>query len=110
MPAGPDGWSEWIHPLPGYLMQCCDCGLIHDMEFAIMPFDGEPTDFNFGEGVEGGLIVFRARRLARDSDSDPQGENSRSEVEGEASQSGAAKTAHRPVSPCNSPQPEDPQS
>lgn len=32
-----------------------------------------------------------------DSESVPQGENSRSEVEGEATQSGGAKTAHRPT-------------
>ncbi len=28
-----DGWSDWIHPLPGYKMACCDCGLVHNMEF-----------------------------------------------------------------------------
>jgi hypothetical protein len=49
-------------------------------------------------------------RLPRDSGSGRNGEDSRSEVEGEASQSGAENTAHRPVSPCNPPQPEDPQS
>lgn len=56
-----EGWSEWIHPLPGYRMQCCDCGLIHDMGFAITPNEGEPTRFNAGE-TEGGVIIFRARR------------------------------------------------
>lgn len=30
-----DGWSEWIHPLPGYRFSCCDCGLVHNMEFRI---------------------------------------------------------------------------
>lgn len=30
-----EGWSDWIHPLPGYRMACCDCGLVHDMEFRI---------------------------------------------------------------------------
>jgi hypothetical protein len=39
----------------------------------------------------------RVTRRHRDSDSDPQGENSRSEVEGSASQSGAENTAHRPT-------------
>ena len=38
-----------------------------------------------------------------DSGSDPEGENPRSGVEGEASQSGAAKTAHRPKPIGNTP-------
>lgn len=29
------GWSDWILPTPrrSYKMACCDCGLVHDMEF-----------------------------------------------------------------------------
>ena len=27
--ANEDGWTDWIHPLPGYRMVCCDCGLSH---------------------------------------------------------------------------------
>ena len=28
-----DGWCDWVCPKPqGYLMQCCDCGLIHEVE------------------------------------------------------------------------------
>ena len=30
-----DGWTDWIHPLPGYKLACCDCGLVHDMQFRI---------------------------------------------------------------------------
>lgn len=30
-----DGWSDWIHPLPGYQMKCCNCGLVHSMEFRL---------------------------------------------------------------------------
>lgn len=31
-----DGWSRWQFPImKGYLMQCCDCGLIHEMEFEV---------------------------------------------------------------------------
>lgn len=33
--AGPDGWSEWIRPLEGYKLACCDCGLVHDVEFRL---------------------------------------------------------------------------
>lgn len=31
--SGP-GWTEWVMPIPkGYLMKCCDCGLVHEMQF-----------------------------------------------------------------------------
>lgn len=33
--AGEDGWSDWVHPLGGYKMACCDCGLVHDLEFRL---------------------------------------------------------------------------
>lgn len=35
MTAKEDGWTEWIHPLGGYRMACCDCGLAHDIEFRL---------------------------------------------------------------------------
>jgi hypothetical protein len=32
----PDGWSEWQNPImKGYRMKCCDCGLIHEVEFRV---------------------------------------------------------------------------
>jgi hypothetical protein len=28
------GFSRWVNPsMNGYLMACCDCGLVHEMEF-----------------------------------------------------------------------------
>lgn len=32
---GRGGWSEWVCPKPGknYLFKCCDCGLVHEMQF-----------------------------------------------------------------------------
>lgn len=60
MIAGPDGWSDWIHPLPGYKMGCCDCSLVHEMEFAIVPAISEGS-MNRGEN-SGGVIIFRAKR------------------------------------------------
>lgn len=31
---GPRGFSRWVNPkMRGYLMACCDCGLVHEMEF-----------------------------------------------------------------------------
>lgn len=32
--AGRGGWSKWVIPInKGYLLQCCDCGLIHECQF-----------------------------------------------------------------------------
>lgn len=32
----PDGWSRWVLPvMDGYKMSCCDCGLVHDMQFRV---------------------------------------------------------------------------
>lgn len=31
------GWSDWENPImTGYKMACCDCGLVHDMEFQVL--------------------------------------------------------------------------
>ncbi len=62
---GADGWSDWIHPEPPYQLQCCGCGLIHDMEFALVKQDdvsGLTNDLrNHGE-TKSKVIIFRARR------------------------------------------------
>lgn len=29
-------WSRWVQPVrKGYKLCCCDCGLVHDMDFRI---------------------------------------------------------------------------
>ncbi len=32
--------GEWIHPLKGYRMACCDCGLVHHIDFRIVQHKG----------------------------------------------------------------------
>jgi hypothetical protein len=44
-----DGWTRWVRPLPRYRMRCCDCLVVHDVEFR----------------VEDGEVEFRARRNER---------------------------------------------
>lgn len=45
-----DGWTEWVQPkMELYKMMCCDCGLVHDMQFRI----------------EGRKVQFRVRRNNR---------------------------------------------
>lgn len=57
---GEDGWTDWIHPTPGYKLQCCDCNLIHDMEFAIVP-RADDGALNEGEN-DHAVVIFRAKR------------------------------------------------
>ena len=34
---GRDGWTRWIKPrMKNYIMTCCDCGLAHRFQFAVM--------------------------------------------------------------------------
>lgn len=29
-----NGWSRWVYPNPrNYRTACCDCGLVHDLQF-----------------------------------------------------------------------------
>ena len=49
-----NGWSRWVQPVPkGYLMACCDCGLVHRLDFRIVK--GETKD----------RVQFRAQRAPR---------------------------------------------
>lgn len=35
-PEHPDGWSRWVLPvMEGYRMACCDCGLVHEVDFRV---------------------------------------------------------------------------
>ena len=35
--AGKDGWTDWQRPMMrGYRLGCCDCGLVHDMDFRVV--------------------------------------------------------------------------
>ena len=43
---GDDGWSDWIHPLGGYRFACCDCGLVHNLEFRL----DDQNQLNFRAG------------------------------------------------------------
>ncbi len=55
MKLAPVANGEWIAPTPrrGYLMQCCDCGLIHRLNFDLIP----------ARNGAGKRIVFQAFRV-----------------------------------------------
>ena len=40
-----DGWCDWVCPKPqGYLMQCCDCELIHEVDFRVVRYESEESE------------------------------------------------------------------
>ena len=40
-----DGWCDWVCPKPrGYLMQCCDCELIHEVDFRVVRYESEDSE------------------------------------------------------------------
>lgn len=48
----PDGWSKWEQPKRnGYRLACCDCNLVHEMQFRIV------ASANGGKSVQ-----YRCRR------------------------------------------------
>jgi len=49
--------GEWVWPkMHGYKMQCCGCGLTHELDFVAI-------DEETGEPINGVAIMFRAYRL-----------------------------------------------
>ena len=54
-------WSEWVCPDPTqYFMKCCDCGLVHEMQFNVVKYsDGDKCEDFDDPYVQ---AVFRARR------------------------------------------------
>jgi len=40
-----DGWCDWVCPKPqGYLMQCCDCELIHEVDFRVVKYESRDSE------------------------------------------------------------------
>lgn len=64
-----DGWCDWVRPLmAGYRMACCDCGLVHDMQFQVIKRGRTFPDGSWeGTEVDGDKfrVAFRARRNKR---------------------------------------------
>jgi hypothetical protein len=54
-------WSEWVCPDPAqYFMKCCDCGLVHEMQFNVVKYSaGDKCEDVDDPHVQ---AVFRARR------------------------------------------------
>ena len=68
----PHDWSEWVCPDPkGYLMKCCDCGLVHEAEFGVVRYKSE-TEREDCDMVDDPNLqaVFRMRRSEQWSPAD----------------------------------------
>lgn len=45
---GENGWSRWVPPtMKGYRIACCDCGLVHNMEFRVVKIKREEKDGSY---------------------------------------------------------------
>lgn len=62
-------FSEWQYPqMEGYKIACCDCGLVHDMEFGIVQNKKDLGNGNFeADEIEDETfrVKFRAKRNNR---------------------------------------------
>ena len=49
--------NEWVQPTPkAYLMKCCDCGLVHEVDFRVIKYyKGQRTKVQFRMRRHGGL-------------------------------------------------------
>lgn len=56
-------WSDWVCPDPkGYLMKCCDCGLVHEAQFAVVRYETESNEDCEPVVDQNVQSVFRMRR------------------------------------------------
>lgn len=57
-------WSEWVNPdNDSYMMKCCDCGLVHEMQFKVAKYsEGDECEFVNDPDLQ---PVFRARRAGQ---------------------------------------------
>jgi hypothetical protein len=67
---GDDGWTRWVSPcLGGYRMGCCDCHLVHDMQFKVVKVikgNPEKEDWEYIElDPKKYRVIFRAKRNNR---------------------------------------------
>jgi len=41
-------WSRWVTPVQDYKMACCDCGLVHNMQWRVLKVtDAHPDGMRF---------------------------------------------------------------
>jgi hypothetical protein len=61
--ANAEGWSEWVDPKQdSYLMACCDCNLVHELQFRVAKFADDTTEYFDVVEDENLHAQFRAKR------------------------------------------------
>ncbi len=63
-----NGWTDWIQPvMKGYKMSCCDCGLVHNLDFRIGRITKviSPGTYRSVDAGKKFLVQFRVSRNAR---------------------------------------------
>lgn len=61
-----DGWSNWLAPdHKRYHLACCDCGLVHSMQFKVLKVRTRKGNSFNGVEVKGYRVLFRASRNKR---------------------------------------------
>lgn len=61
-----NGWSDWQAPtMKRYRMGCCDCGLVHDLQFKVLRVKTRSKGAFTGDEVPGHRVMFRAKRNKR---------------------------------------------
>ena len=66
----PGEWSEWVCPDPTqYFMKCCNCGLVHEMQFNIVKYSAGDKCEDFDDPYV--QAVFRARRVEKAERQEP---------------------------------------
>ena len=53
--------GEWVQPIPrGYLLECCDCGLVHSFDFRVVK-DGQRLATVQGARYKAQFRAYRAK-------------------------------------------------
>lgn len=64
--AGNGGWSRWVTPvMRRYRLVCCDCSLVHEMEFDALKVNTRTTRSRFNASklsTRAYRVAFRVRR------------------------------------------------
>ncbi len=65
---GDDGYTRWITPvMDGYKMACCDCGLVHDVDFRAVKAGRTKADGTFSITQIGKVRYRVALRVKRNN-------------------------------------------
>lgn len=86
--ANEDGWTDWQFPTSVYRMQCCNCGLVHRVQFSVDRIIERRSDGSFIAEAVSDPALRVSFRMARESEDDQPLPDMREHVEDFAKKSG----------------------